>query len=100
MAMPIQPCAKLGPRHGRGPGLPFLSESLHYPAERRMAPVLDLDPTIEPAAAVGAVTVLTDQPFEAELAGMTEQIRPDLALLERRDVDAVQVWPAFWRLGT
>jgi hypothetical protein len=44
--------------------------------------------------------VLTDQPFEAELAGMTEQIRPDLALLERRDVDAVQVWPAFWRLGT
>jgi hypothetical protein len=63
-------------------------------------PILHLYPTIEPAAAVGAVTVLTDQPFEAELAGMTEQIRPDLALLERRDVDAVQVWPAFWRLGT
>jgi hypothetical protein len=45
-----------------------------------MLPVLHLDPTIEPAAAVGAVTVLTDQPFKAELARMPEQVWPDLAL--------------------
>jgi hypothetical protein len=54
-----------------------------------MLPVLDLNPTIEPTAAVGAVTVLRDQPFEAELAGMPEQVRSDLTLLERRNVNAV-----------
>src|SRR4051812_2975739 len=53
-----------------------------------MLPVL-VDPTIEPAAAVGAFTVLRDQPFKAELAGVPEQLRPDLSLLERRDVDTV-----------
>jgi hypothetical protein len=75
-------------------------ELLHHPAKRRMAPVLHLDPAIEPAAPVGAVTVLRHQTLQPQLAGMPEQIRPDLALFERRDVDAVEVWPAFRRLGT
>jgi hypothetical protein len=33
-----------------------------------MAPVLDLDPTIEPAAAVSAVTVLRDQTLQPHAA--------------------------------
>ena len=33
------------------------SKLIHHPAERRMLPVLDLDPSIETTAAVGAVNV-------------------------------------------
>ena len=60
------------------------SKLIHHPPERRMLPVLDLDPSIETTAAVGAVTVLRDEPFEAHQAGMAKQVRPDLALFERR----------------
>ena len=37
---------------------------IHHPAERRMLPVLVLDPAIEPAAAVYALAVLRDQAIE------------------------------------
>jgi hypothetical protein len=33
--------------------------------------------------------MLRDHALQAELAGMPEQIRPDVALFERREVDAV-----------
>ena len=54
-----------------------------------MAPVLHLDPAVEPAAAVRALAVLRDQPLQPHQAGVAKQVRPDLALLERRQVDAV-----------
>ena len=54
-----------------------------------MLPVLDLDPAIRAAAAVDTFPVLGDQPFQPHQAGVPEQVRPDLALLERRQVDAV-----------
>ena len=46
-----------------------------------MLPVLHLDPAIEPAGTVDAITVLRDQPLQANQTGMAEQVRPDLALL-------------------
>lgn len=63
-------------------------ELLHHPAEGGMLSILDLDPAGEATGAVGAVTVLRHQPFEAHQAGVTEQIRPDLALFERRQQPA------------
>jgi hypothetical protein len=54
-----------------------------------MLPVLDFDLAIEPAGAVGAVTVFRHQPLQPHQAGVPEQIWPDLALFERRQVDAV-----------
>ena len=67
----------------------MLSELIYHPAERRMAPVLDLDPAIEPAAAVRAVAMFRDQPLQPHQAGVPEQVRPNLALLERRQVNPV-----------
>jgi hypothetical protein len=39
------------------PALPVQLELIHHPAERMMLPVLDLDPAIEPAGAIAALTV-------------------------------------------
>ena len=64
-------------------------ELIHHPAERRMAPVLHLDPAVKPAATVGAVPMLRHQPLQAHQAGVPKQVRPDLALFERREMDAV-----------
>ena len=64
-------------------------ELILHPAERRMLPVLDLDPVPEPAAAVGALAVLGDHALQSEQAGMPEQIGSDLALLEVGQEDAV-----------
>ncbi len=47
-----------------------------------MLPVLDLDPVPEPAAAISAVAMLGDHPFQPHQAGVAEQVRADLALLE------------------
>src|SRR5258708_39348547 len=47
-----------------------------------MLPVLDLDPAPEPAGAIEAVAMLRDQPFETHQAGVAEQGRANLALLE------------------
>ena len=49
-----------------------------------MFPVLDLDPVIAPAAAVGALAVLGDQALQPHQAGVAKQVRPDLALFKWR----------------
>ena len=54
-----------------------------------MAPVLDLDPAVEPAGAIEAIAVLGDQTFQPHQADVAEQIRTDLALLEWCEVNAV-----------
>src|SRR5260221_8638917 len=56
---------------------------------RRVLSVLHLDPVVAPASAVGALAVLTDQTLEPHPAGRIEQVRPDLALLEGCDEDAL-----------
>jgi hypothetical protein len=65
-----------------------------------MLPVLHLDPAAEAAGTVGPMAVLGDQTLQPHAADGGEQVRPDLALLERRHLDAVEVWPAFRTLGT
>ena len=54
-----------------------------------MAPVLHLDPAIEPATAVRALAVLRDQPLQPHQAGVAEQVRTDLTLFGRRQMEAV-----------
>src|ERR1019366_3448070 len=56
---------------------------------RRRVRVLDLDPMRRPASAVGAVAMLRHQAFQSELAGLAEQVRPDLPLLEWRHENSV-----------
>ena len=65
------------------------TELILHPAERRMLPVLDLDPAIGPAAAIGALAVLGDHALQPQQAGVPKQVRPDLALFEGREMDAV-----------
>lgn len=57
--------------------------------ERRMLPVLDLDPVVASAEPVRSPAVLRHQAFQPHAAGRTEQLRTDLALLERRHEDAL-----------
>src|SRR4051812_20478937 len=52
-----------------------VSELILSPSERGMLPVLDLDPTIEPAAAAGAFAVLGTQPLQPHLANVSEDHR-------------------------
>ena len=54
-----------------------------------MLSVLDLDPAIELAATVRALAVLGDQPLQPHKAGVPEEVRADLTLFERCQVDAV-----------
>src|SRR4051812_42880312 len=54
-----------------------------------MLPVLDLDPSRRPAAAIGAVAVPGDQALQPHPAGMTEKVRADLALRELGEVDSI-----------
>jgi hypothetical protein len=56
------------------------AELIQHPAKRGMAPVLDLDPAIKAAAAIGAALRLRNQPLQPHQAGIAEQVRPDLAL--------------------
>jgi hypothetical protein len=53
-----------------------------------MLPILDLDPVPEPAAAVGTLAVLANHALQAHQAGVPEQVRADLALLEGRFISA------------
>jgi hypothetical protein len=48
---------------------PFSRERLLDPLDRRMLPVLDLDPVRRAAGAVGAVTALRNQALQTEVAG-------------------------------
>jgi hypothetical protein len=61
-----------------------------YATERRMLPVLHLDPVIASAEPVRSLAALGHQAFESHATGGLEQIRPDLALLERRHEDALR----------
>jgi hypothetical protein len=66
-----------------------LTERIHHPAKRRIRPVLDLDPAIKPTTAIRALTLFRNQPLQPHQAGVPKQVRADFALLERRQVDAV-----------
>jgi hypothetical protein len=50
-----------------------------------MTSVLHLDPVRRSAAAIDALPALRDQALKSELAGLPEQVRPDLALFELAD---------------
>ena len=52
-----------------------------------MRAVLDLDPAIEPAAAI--LAVLRNQSLQSHHAGVAEQVRADLILLEVAQEDAI-----------
>ena len=54
-----------------------------------MLPVLDLDPVPEPAGAIAAFAVFRDQALQPHQAGMSEQVRADLALVEVGQEDAI-----------
>jgi hypothetical protein len=54
-----------------------------------MLPVLDLDPVWRSAGAIAAVLEVRDQVLPAHQAGVTEQVRTDLALFEIAQEDAV-----------
>jgi hypothetical protein len=55
-----------------------------------MLPVLDLQPVIAPAGAVGALAVLGDDTLETHAAGGVEKVWPDLSLFEASDEDAIR----------
>jgi hypothetical protein len=57
------------------------SELLRHAGEGGVLPVLDLQPVIAPAGAVGALAVLGNQTLETHAAGGVEQVWPDLSLL-------------------
>jgi hypothetical protein len=65
------------------------SELIHHPAERPMGPVLHLDPMVTTTSAVRPFLVLGDQPFQPHIASCSEQVPPDLALFEGREMDAI-----------
>jgi hypothetical protein len=55
-----------------------------------MTPVFNLDPVRRSAGAVWPVLMFRYQPLQAELAGLPEQVRADLALLILADENAVR----------
>ena len=61
------------------------TELIPHAGKRWMGPVLDLNPAIGPAAAVDAFAALGDHALRPHQAGVAEQVRAVLALLERRD---------------
>ena len=63
------------------------TELIQHATERRMRAVLDLDPAIEPAAAI--LAVLRNQSLQSHHAGVAEQVRADLTLLEVAQEDAI-----------
>src|SRR5436190_23227725 len=75
-------------------GYSALAPSIHHPCERRMLPVLDLDPMRRPAGTIRPVFQLRHQTLQPHQAGVAEQLRTDLALFERRQMDAVDTAPA------
>ena len=60
-----------------------------HTGERWMRPMFDLDPAIEPAGAIAALAVFRNRAFEPHQAGVPEQVRTDLALLEVGQENAV-----------
>ena len=66
-----------------------VSERILNPVERGMLPVLLGDPAAEPTGAIGARRGAWKPAPPAPSAGVAEQVRANLALLEWRKVDAV-----------
>ena len=66
-------------------GIERLFDPLHGGVRR----VLHLDPVRRGADAIGAVAMFRNQALEPELAGLAEQIRADIALLEGGDEDPI-----------
>jgi hypothetical protein len=64
-----------------------ISELIRNATHGGVLPVLDLDPMVTPAAAIGALAMLRDQALQPHPTGRLEQIGADLALLEGRDED-------------
>src|SRR6476661_3212505 len=58
-------CRRIGSRTSGGRRELAISELILNPAERGMFPVLDLDPLVTPAAAVGTLAMLRYQALEA-----------------------------------
>ena len=65
------------------------SKLIHHPAKRRMLPVFVLDPVRRSSRTIWSVAVFRNQTLQPHQAGMPEQVRADLAPLERRQMDAV-----------
>jgi hypothetical protein len=85
VAMP--PSQQLWPASVNEESLADYLKLIGYATERRMLPVLDLDPVVTSAEPVRSLAVLGHQAFEPHAAGGIEQIRPDLALLVGRHED-------------
>ena len=64
-------------------------ERLHHPVHGGVLAVLDLDPVLRSAGAIGAVGPLTHHALKAHVARGPEQVGTDLALLERGDENPV-----------
>jgi hypothetical protein len=82
------------------------SELIPHTGERPMLPVLDLDPVTESTAAIGVLAMLGDHALKAHQAGMPEQVRADLSLLEWRFISGAKFrivdgppWCAFGQFG-
>jgi hypothetical protein len=66
-----------------------LVELILHPPIGRMVAVLDLDRVFQSAGTIGTIGPLTHHALEPHVAGGAKQVGTDLALLERRDEDAV-----------
>jgi len=62
-----------------------------------MPAVLDLDPVLRSAGAIGPVAALGHDPLEPELAGLAEEVASDLAAFEVRGENAIR--PMFQKPG-
>jgi len=62
-------------------------------AHRRMLPVFHFQPILRPSRLIRPVAALRDKSLQSHVAGGPEEVRPDLALLERRDVGDLQPVP-------
>ena len=77
------------------------SELIPHTGERRMLPVLDLDPVTESTAAIGVLAMLGDHALKAHQAG-TGPISPCSALYFGREVQSSRrtASVAFGQFGT
>ena len=74
-------------------------ELIQHPAERRMLPVLDLDPVPEPAAAVVALAVLGDHPLQPHQAGVELRMREWPSIVPSGPEDYYVVVNRYGRFG-
>jgi hypothetical protein len=65
-------------------------EGVHHPLHGGMLAILDLHPIFRSSGTVRTIGSLGDQALEAEVTGLAEEVRTNLASLERRDEDAIR----------